>query len=303
VTVLVLALCAGAAGLLAALGASRYPSAAAGAVAHDVGVESARRSARVRRFLRARRDPAVATGLALSVSFGVVLVAGVVIGTLAYLTRGNDTLIDADTAASRWANHHASPWSTRVLGDITQLGDTRAVVAIGLVVAAIATVRAPSRAIVPFLVATTVGAVLATTALKELADRARPTLNPLARTLGPSFPSGHSSTAACFYAACALVLGRRCTRRARIRLVAAAAALAVAVAASRVMLDVHWVSDVVAGLLLGWAWFALCAVAFGGRLLEFGTPVRAAEAAVAARDSPPAPTQASGGATKRIPGS
>ena len=26
----------------------------------------------------------------------------------------------------------------------------------------------------------------------------------------------------------------------------------------------------IGGLALGWAWFAVCAVAFGGRLLEFG---------------------------------
>jgi membrane-associated phospholipid phosphatase len=41
--------------------------------------------------------------------------------------------------------------------------------------------------------------------------------------------------------------------------------IAIAVASSRVFLDVHWVSDVVAGLALSWAWFAFCAIAFGGR--------------------------------------
>ena len=46
--------------------------------------------------------------------------------------------------------------------------------------------------------------------------------------------------------------------------------LAVAIAASRVLLDVHWLSDVVAGLALGWAWFAACAIAFGGRSLRLG---------------------------------
>ena len=45
--------------------------------------------------------------------------------------------------------------------------------------------------------------------IKELADRARPTLNPVAATLGPSFPSGHSATAAAFYAGAALLLARR----------------------------------------------------------------------------------------------
>jgi membrane-associated phospholipid phosphatase len=48
---------------------------------------------------------------------------------------------------------------------------------------------------------------------------------------------------------------------------------------------VHWVSDVVAGLALGWGWFALCAIAFGGRLLRFGAPAEEA-ATVADRSTP-----------------
>jgi undecaprenyl-diphosphatase len=57
--------------------------------------------------------------------------------------------------------------------------------------------------------------------------------------------------------------------------------IAVAVATSRVLLDVHWVSDVIAGLALGWAWFCVCAIAFGGRILRFGA---AAETAARAAD-------------------
>jgi membrane-associated phospholipid phosphatase len=51
--------------------------------------------------------------------------------------------------------------------------------------------------------------------------------------------------------------------------------VAVAVACSRVLLGVHWVSDVVAGLAIGWSWLALCSIAVGGRRLRFGAPAQA----------------------------
>jgi membrane-associated phospholipid phosphatase len=115
----------------------------------------------------------------------------------------------------------------------------------------------------------------------------RPTLNPLAATLGPSFPSGHSATSAAFYAGVALLVARRRARIWRSILAGVAVAVAVGVAASRVLLDVHWLSDVIAGTMLGWGWFAICCIAFGGRLLRFGAPaetvVEAAKDAEAAR--------------------
>jgi membrane-associated phospholipid phosphatase len=52
---------------------------------------------------------------------------------------------------------------------------------------------------------------------------------------------------------------------------------AVLIAATRVLLGVHWLTDVVAGLILGWTWFAVTSIAFGGRLLKFGAPLQTAE--------------------------
>jgi undecaprenyl-diphosphatase len=76
-----------------------------------------------------------------------------------------------------------------------------------------------------------------------------------------------------------LVVGNWLSRRlARHVVIAAAVGIAVGVAASRVLLDLHWLSDVVGGLALGWAWFALVAVVFGGRLL---IPTAATDAAAA----------------------
>ena len=51
-----------------------------------------------------------------------------------------------------------------------------------------------------------------------------------------------------------------------------AVGIACLVAASRALLGVHWLTDVVAGLAVGWTWFFLVAVIFGGRLQRFGEP-------------------------------
>jgi undecaprenyl-diphosphatase len=51
-----------------------------------------------------------------------------------------------------------------------------------------------------------------------------------------------------------------------------AVGVAVLVAASRVLLGVHWLTDVVAGLALGWGCFVLMSVVFGGRLERLGEP-------------------------------
>ena len=57
----------------------------------------------------------------------------------------------------------------------------------------------------------------------------------------------------------------------------ACSAAAVSIAATRVLLGAHWLSDVIAGLALGSAWFCVCAIAFGGRLLRFGAPAEQAD--------------------------
>jgi membrane-associated phospholipid phosphatase len=232
----------------------------------------------VRRFVHNRLEAEALTGLALTVALVAIVVAGLVVAALAVAVRHYEGLSDMDSAAALWANRHTSALQHRLLEDVSTLASTGGVIVIAVVVGVVEWARVPTRTIPAFLVVVTVGDSLVTNAVKGAIDRARPAIDPVAATLGPSFPSGHSSTAASLFAAVALLAGRRRGVRARAVLAGAAVGLAVAVACSRVMLDLHWTSDVVGGLALGWGWFAACAIAFGGWLVEFGAPVeRAAE--------------------------
>ena len=231
--------------------------------------------------LAKRLDPQAATGLGLTLALVVIVIGGVLLGVLAYLVRGNTGLVRLDQSVANWGDRSASAFSTDGLNAITHLGEPGVVVGLAAVLAVVETVRTRSVWVVPFVLVVVAGNGILTTTVKHLADRVRPTLNPIAETLGPSFPSGHSSWSAAFFAAAALLLARGRNRRVRAAVAGSAAGLVVMVAGSRVLLDVHWLSDVIAGVALGFAWFSVCAVAFGGRLLEFGAA--AEEAARVAR--------------------
>jgi undecaprenyl-diphosphatase len=235
----------------------------------------------LREFVVRRLDRTVATGLLLTVASTVTLLGGLVLGLLAVLVRRTAFVQHIDNSVAAWGYEHRSASSTSGLHAITNLGSIRIVVVLALALLAFDAYRLRSRWSFLYLLIVLVGMETIMLTVKALVGRVRPTLEPAAATLGPSFPSGHSATSAAFYAAAALILGRAAPQRIRRILAAAAVAIAAAVASSRVLLDLHWLSDVIGGLSLGWAWFALCSVAFGGRLLAptAGVDVAAAEAA------------------------
>jgi len=275
---LVLLLIAVGAGLGAAFLARRYPQSTAAAQVVEAAREAGEHTgpAGQRAVRSARRDPEKATGLALTLALLVILVGGVVLALLAVVVRSSDLLSGLDSSVAEWGDRHASAWTHDALTLVTDLGETVTVVAVAVVVAIVDFRRTRNRWTALFLLTVILGDKLLTEAIKQLVDRARPTIEAVAATLGPSFPSGHTSTAAASWAAFALVASRWWGRRSWPALTGLAVGIAVGVACSRVFLDVHWLTDVLAGLALGWAWFAACAIAFGGRLLRFGATAEAA---------------------------
>ncbi len=244
-------------------------------VARAVG-EAAGSHPATRGFVARRLDRTAVTGLLLTTALAVTFLGALLLGVLALLVRRVALIQRVDNSVAAWGWDHRSAASTRALRVVTDLGSIRVVIGFALVLVLVDLFRHRNRWSFLFLLVVLVGMEISMLSVKALVGRLRPTLTPEAATLGPSFPSGHSATAAAFYAAAALIIGRSLSGRWRHLAIAISVALAVAVAGSRVLLDFHWLSDVVGGLALGWAWFALCAVVFGGRLLK---PTAAAEVA------------------------
>lgn len=109
--------------------------------------------------------------------------------------------------------------------------------------------------------ATVMGGWLANTGVKLLVGRERPQIVPhLTEAGGESFPSGHSFSAAVVWIGMAIAFAALSKRHSvRYTIIGAAMVLSAAVAWSRVMLGVHFPSDVVAGWLGGAGWAFLAA--------------------------------------------
>ncbi len=175
-----------------------------------------------------------------------------------------------DDRVAEWGASSASSVSTQVLSLVTHAGST---IGLMLVMGALALFdrrRRGSWVSAEYLAVIGFGIVVINNALKVLVMRERPLVSHLVSASGFSFPSGHSSAAAACWAAIAFVSMGHVARSRRWMLFSASIALTVAVASSRALLGVHWLTDVIAGVIVGWTWFVLVTVVFGGRVIALG---------------------------------
>jgi undecaprenyl-diphosphatase len=105
-----------------------------------------------------------------------------------------------------------------------------------------------------------IGVAASTALLKAVFDRPAPGDLAAGDLSGESFPSGHMAQAVAVWGIVALVLAMdRPGGRGRRTIVAASAVLIAGAGVSRLVLDAHWLTDVIAGTALGVFWLALVA--------------------------------------------
>jgi undecaprenyl-diphosphatase len=147
------------------------------------------------------------------------------------------------------------PLLVTIARGFTWLGDWRVVIAISIAAAAWLLIARGWRPGLAVLAVTLVGRGLVT-AQKYGIERLRPDdERHLVHVITPSFPSGHAAGAMILYLMLALVL----TTGTRWKWPAVIAALSIVavVGLSRVMLGVHWPSDVIGGWAFGLLWVML----------------------------------------------
>ena len=218
-------------------------------------------------------DRRVVGGAALAFIFTIVLAAAAFLGWVFDSIDENRGFARYDESAAQFGADHSSTTSTHVLESITQLGATGWLLIVMALIGGFQAWRHHKFTVLIYLAVVGVGVSLMNNGLKLLVHRERPVVLRLTHAGGYSFPSGHTAAAAACWAAIALVVARKWPRTGRRLAAVFVLAITLAVASSRVLLGVHWLTDVIAGAIFGWTWFVLVTVLFGGRILRFGEPV------------------------------
>jgi undecaprenyl-diphosphatase len=150
-------------------------------------------------------------------------------------------------------------WTTEAARDFSALGSTPVLFLVTLSVIGFLFLSGKRHAMWLTLIAT-VGAVLLTAGLKASIGRPRPEVVPhLQHVTSSSFPSGHSILATAVYLTLGALLAREVSPlRMRVYVLSAAVVVTMLVGVSRVLLGVHYPTDVLAGCAAGLAWSLTC---------------------------------------------
>ncbi len=214
-----------------------------------------------RGLVRSRLDPEERFGLRLTLLAVAVVIVAVPVATLTFQVEGGGSLTRLDGRLADRLNAWVHRRSNVLAGleAVSVLGRFAVLAPVAAATALVAWRRGRRRLAAFVLVAPATGG-LVNTLVKLAVDRPRPQVDhPVSSAYGNSFPSGHAMGATVTWGVvvfAVLVLWPELGRTTRSALPVAGVLLVAAIGASRVLLGVHFLTDVVAGHLLGIAWLA-----------------------------------------------
>jgi undecaprenyl-diphosphatase len=192
---------------------------------------------------------------------GLVAAAGVAAFALLAVGYDSEPFVTIDSEALAWTANDMPGWLVTVARPFSWVGGWIGLTVLG-VVAFVLLLRERAWLDLAFFLAAFLGTQALVSALKAVFDRARPELEAVVDVPGsPAFPSGHAAAGAASFLALAVLVSERLPRPLRPEFWVAVGALGVAIGLSRIALNVHFVTDVVAGWSLGVAWLAACLLA------------------------------------------
>jgi membrane-associated phospholipid phosphatase len=208
-------------------------------------------------FLLRRFDTTTFIGLPLTI---LVLVIGINAALLSELTEEvieSEGMVQLDKQFSDFLFSIRSSWLSEAFYALTQLGTRQATFAMGGLATLVFLYRRRYTAVLAFWL-TMAGVGLSVQYGKKFISRDRPAEVAFYQERNYSFPSGHATTSMALYGMLAYFmyrhLGKKWQRRA---LLLTTGVLIVMIGFSRIYLGVHYLSDVLAGFLLGAMWVLL----------------------------------------------
>lgn len=168
-----------------------------------------------------------------------------------------------DTKVTNFVISFRRDWLTTFLVFITNVGTRSGYLIIIALLTLYFVVRHRSWKFIVQTVVVLLLSSLSNVALKEVINRARPTIEHLVTVYTLSYPSGHAMSAMGFYGFLIfLVMRYEMATLLRMVLVVLLAFMIFSIGISRIYLGVHYPSDVLAGFIGGLIWVALCAIIF-----------------------------------------
>jgi undecaprenyl-diphosphatase len=170
-------------------------------------------------------------------------------------------LVNRDQRLANWVEGHNTEWGEKIVSGFTLFGDQL----LWVIVAAVAVWLIWKRAFreLGLLLVGAAGSYLFNTLLKAEFNRPRPVFAAEFHVDKSSFPSGHAMNSVVVYGLLAYIIGMHVRDpRHHAWLIVGASIIAIGLGLTRIYLDVHYLSDVMAGFAAGGVWLGVCITGF-----------------------------------------